>query len=86
LAPFIKTAAEVEQGAQACRFPPRGTRGYGPDRAVRYGFDTNYLEEADESVLYMVIIETDDDIFSVDGVDAYLVGPFDLSIFLGLPR
>ena len=91
LAPFIKTAAEAEAGARACRFPPAGTRGYGPDRASRYGFDTNYLAEADDGILYMVIIETAeaveaiDDIFAVDGVDAYLVGPYDLSISLGIP-
>ena len=91
LAPFIKTAAEAEQGARACRFPPSGTRGYGPDRASRYGFDAGYFETADDSIVYMVIIETAeavdaiDDILSVDGLDAYVVGPCDLSISLGVP-
>lgn len=92
LAPFIRTAAEAEEGARACRFPPKGTRGFGPDRAARYGFDVDYLDEADDDILYMVIIETAeavdaiDDILAVDGVDAYLVGPYDLSISMDLPR
>ena len=92
LAPFIKTPEEAQAGARACRYPPRGTRGYGPDRAARYGFDAHYFDEADDQVLYMVIIETVeavdaiDEILSVDGVDAYVVGPFDLSISLGVPR
>lgn len=92
LAPFVKTPEEVEAGAKACRYPPRGTRGFGPDRAWRYGFDDQYFDEADDQVLYMVLIETVeavdaiDEILSVDGVDSYLVGPFDLSISLGVPR
>ena len=92
LAPFIRTAAEAEEGARACRFPPKGSRGFGPDRAARYGFDVDYLDKADDDILYMVIIETAeavdaiDDILAVDGVDAYLVGPYDLSISMGLPR
>ena len=50
------------------------------------------MDEADDNILYMVIIETAeavdaiDDILAVDGVDAYLVGPYDLSISMGLPR
>ena len=92
LAPSIKTPEEVEAGSKACRYPPRGTRGFGPDRACRYGFDAHYFDEADDQILYLVIIETVeavdaiDEILSVDGVDAYVVGPFDLSISLGVPQ
>ena len=92
LAPFVKTPDEVEAGAKACRYPPNGTRGFGPDRAWKYGFDDEYFDQADDQVLYMVIIETVeaveaiDEILSVDGLDGFLVGPFDLSISLGVPR
>ena len=92
LAPLVKTPEEVEAGARACRYPPVGSRGYGPDRAARYGFDTDYFDEANDNVLYMAIIETAeavdaiDEIMAVDGLDTYFVGPFDLSIALGVPR
>ena len=92
LAPLVKTPEEVEAGARACRYPPVGTRGYGPDRAARYGFDADYFDEANDNVLYMAIIETAeavdaiDEIMAVDGLDTYFVGPFDLSISLGVPR
>lgn len=92
LAPFVRTPEEVEAGARACRYPPAGTRGYGPDRASRYGFDDDYFDKADDQILYTVIIETVeavdaiDEILSVDGVDSCIIGPFDLSISLGVPR
>lgn len=30
LVPFVSNAEEARRAAQACRYPPRGTRGYGP--------------------------------------------------------
>ena len=92
LAPLVRTAEEVERGGRACRFPPRGTRGFGPDRANRYGFDADYFEEADDQILYFVIIETAEAVEAIDAIlavkelDGYIIGPYDLSISLGLPR
>ena len=34
---FINTAEDAERGARACRYPPRGIRGWGPHRASQYG-------------------------------------------------
>ena len=92
MVPLVSTPQEAELGAKACRYPPRGTRGYGPARASRYGFDPDYFAKANDQVVYIVIIETAeavaqiDRILAVDGIDAYLVGPFDLSISLGIPQ
>ena len=91
LAPLVKTPDEVHAGARACRYPPVGNRGYGPERAARYGFDTDYFAEANDQVLYMVIIETAeavdaiDDIMAVEGLDGYFVGAYDLTVSLGVP-
>ena len=82
----------MEAGARACRYPPVGSRGFGPDRAARYGFDADYFEEANDNILYSVIIETTeavdaiDGIMAVEGLDAFVIGPFDLSISLEVPR
>ena len=60
--------------------------------ASGFGFDTDYFDEANDNVVCLVIIETAeavaniDEIFAVEGVDSYIVGPFDLSISLGIPR
>lgn len=91
LAPLVKSAAEVEAAAGACRYPPAGNRGFGPERSHRYGFDPDYFETANDHILYSVIIETAeavdaiDDIMAVDGLDAYFLGSYDLSISLGVP-
>jgi 2-keto-3-deoxy-L-rhamnonate aldolase RhmA len=86
----VSTAAEAEKAAQATRLPPRGTRSFGPSRAYRYGVETDYMQTVNDSVLCMVIIETAaavrniDEILAVDGLDAAIIGPADLSISLGV--
>src|SRR3990172_3212077 len=39
VAPFVNTVEEAELGARACRYPPTGTRGWGPARAAGYGLN-----------------------------------------------
>jgi len=89
--PLIRTAEEARIGAQACLYPPQGTRSYGPARGADYGFDTEHYPRFNEEVLFLPIIETAEavdnieEILAVDGVDSFIVGPFDLSIALGVP-
>ena len=90
--PFISTAEEAKKGADACRYPPRGTRGWGPHRAAAYGLDAKgYTARANDEVLYLPIIETAqaveriDEILNVEGVDSCIVGPVDLCYSLGIP-
>ena len=91
LVPFINTPEEAQIGARALRYPPAGTRGFGPARASRYGFDSAYFQEADENMVYLPIIEdveavrNIDAILAVEGVDSFIIGPVDLSISLGVP-
>jgi len=91
LCPFINTRQEAETLARACRYPPYGTRGYGPRRAGVFNFDADeYFQLANESMLVFPMIESTqavaniDEIVTVDGVDAVLIGPMDLSISLGI--
>ena len=91
--PFINTPEEAEKGAKACRFPPRGIRGFGPHRA--YGYGTGSMRECfetfDDEVVFFPIIESAeaidniDAIYAVEGVDACIIGPVDLAISLGVP-
>ena len=94
LVPFVKTGDEARLGARALRYPPEGTRGAGPSRAYRYGFDKfdgNYMQRANENMVFMPIIEDAeavsniDDIFAAEGVDTFIIGVWDLSISLGVP-
>lgn len=90
LIPLLKTAAEVEKLVQACRYPPAGTRSYGPSRAYQYGFDRDYYPRSQPSLVTMIIIETAeavdniDEILAVDGLDTFVLGLADLSIALGV--
>jgi len=91
LVPFVNTADEARLGARALRYPPQGTRGYGPARASKYGFDPGYFPAADAHMVYLPIIEDAeavrniDALLAVEGVDSFIIGPVDLSISLGIP-
>jgi 2-keto-3-deoxy-L-rhamnonate aldolase RhmA len=91
LVPLVRTATEAEKFVQACRYPPHGTRSFGPSRAYRYGFDQEYWPRTAPKIVTMIIIETAeaveniDEILAVDGLDTFVMGPADLSISLGVP-
>jgi len=88
ICPMINTRAEAEAMVQACRYPPRGYRSWGPVRASIYA-GADYGDHANEDIVVMPMIETAtalknlDDILSVPGVDAVYVGPSDLSLAFG---
>jgi len=89
--PWVNTAEEAEKAVKACLYPPQGIRGFGPRRAIAYGFDPSYIKRANDSIAVIVQIETEKaiknarDILSVKGIDGYFIGPYDLSWSLGVP-
>jgi len=90
--PWVNTVAEAEQAVSATRYPPHGIRGFGPRRAQRYGTDMkDYFDHANENIVVFCQVETQQAldnaaaIAQVDGVDALLIGPADLSVNLGIP-
>ena len=88
LVPWVNTKEEAEYAVSACKYPPKGLRGWGPRRAGL--FDPDYLQTANDEILVIVQIETKeavsnvDDILSVEGIDACFIGPYDLSLSFGL--
>ena len=91
LVPLIKTADEARAVVQATRYPPVGTRGFGPLRASNYTLDyEDYYNRANDNIIVSFILETKEavenlaEIAAVPGVDALYVGTFDLCISLGL--
>ena len=92
ICPMINTPTEAEALVQACKYPPRGYRSWGPVRASIYA-GTDYGDRANDDIVVMPMIETAvalknlDEILKVPGIDAVYVGPSDLSLALGLkPR
>ena len=90
IAPMIETAEQVKLVIDSCCWPPSGKRGVGYNRANLYGknFDS-YLSEA-QSPLIVIQIESIkavnnlNDILKVKGIDAVMVGPYDLSASMGI--
>jgi 2-keto-3-deoxy-L-rhamnonate aldolase RhmA len=86
--PWVNTKEEAINAVQACKYPPEGIRGVGP-RIAAIG-DPQYLATANEEILVIVQIETEEAvknveaIFSVQGVDGFFIGPADLSTSLGV--
>ncbi len=90
MCPFVQTRDDAERLVAATRYPPEGTRGFGPRRAGRFGLAAgDYFSGANRAITCAVIIESLlaienlTEIVAVDGIDAVVIGPADLSIDLG---
>jgi 2-keto-3-deoxy-L-rhamnonate aldolase RhmA len=90
LIPMVETEDEARAAVEAMRYPPDGIRGMASSRASEYGLRfEEYVETANEALLTILQIETERgvtnaaDIAAVEGVDALLIGPADLSASLG---
>ena len=90
LLPLIRTKAELELGMSFGRYPTRGVRGVGGERAVKWGMAfREYLKDADKQTLIIPLIETReaveniDDLLDVPGVEMIFFGPADLSASYG---
>jgi 4-hydroxy-2-oxoheptanedioate aldolase len=90
ICPMINTPAEAKALANACLYPPQGRRSNGPIRAAAYGEGTSYQLVANDEVLVIPMIETQealdnlDAILDVPGISGIYVGPSDLGFSLGL--
>ena len=92
LVPQVHDAGQVEQLVRWGRYYPAGSRGLGFGRVQGYGFEVSeYLQSANESILLSVQAESAEavknieSIVRVQGLDAILIGPYDLSASMGLP-
>jgi 2-dehydro-3-deoxyglucarate aldolase len=90
VAPQVNSPALAESVVKLCRYSPQGTRGVGLGRAHGYGLSfTDYVQTANETIAVIVqaehidAVENMEAIAGVPGVDAVLVGPYDLSASLG---
>jgi 4-hydroxy-2-oxoheptanedioate aldolase len=88
IVPLVNTAHEAAQAVTACRYPPHGTRSFGPNRTalVMESYEPRVIED----VACIVMVETAEGLSNVEaiaatrGVDAILIGPSDLALGLGL--
>ena len=89
--PMVNSPEEAETCAKHLRYPPAGTRSYGPLRAIDYYEKPlkQYLTDEEKNLLCFVQCEHVksvarlDEILEVPGVDVIICGPMDLSASAG---
>jgi 2-dehydro-3-deoxyglucarate aldolase/4-hydroxy-2-oxoheptanedioate aldolase len=92
--PRVESPELLAQAVSWTRFPPQGIRGFGlstPQIGYTKEKIPNVIEHMNTNTLVVLQIETvrafeaRDELLSVPGIDAVLIGPADLSISLGIP-
>ncbi len=90
IVPQVNTAEQAANAVRYARYAPEGARGVGLARAHGYGQRfREYLDAANREIAVIVqaehalAVENIDAIVRVPGVDAVLLGPYDLSASLG---
>jgi len=91
IAPLINAREDAINLIKSTKYPPEGLRGVGYGRSHGYGFNFDeYMKKANDDIFVCVQIEhidavnNLDEIFSVNGIDAAFIGPYDLSASMGI--
>ena len=88
ICPMVSTRDDAARLVAWTNYAPRGSRSFGPVRALLYG-GADYPAQANDTIVRFAMIETAqaldnlDAILSVEGIDAIYIGPSDLSLALG---
>ena len=89
--PRVESATQLSEIVAGCMWPPAGKRGVGFSRANVFGrrFE-EYKAEAQQPIIVAQIesksaVASIGSLLSVKGLDAVMIGPYDLSASLGVP-
>jgi len=92
IVPMVNSRDEAEKAVRSVKYPPVGFRGVGLARAQKYGMGfENYKKWNEENSIVIVqiehikAVENLEAILDVEGVDGFIIGPYDLSGSLGFP-
>ena len=91
IVPMINTKEDATQAVGAVKYPPQGFRGVGLARAQSYGANFEGYRKWNETESIVIVqiehikaVENLEAILSAEGVDAFIVGPYDISASLGV--
>lgn len=97
IVPNVNSAEEAARLVQYAKFPPLGSRGFAYSRSADFGFSPHlksvdsFFAHSNRSALLLPQCETRgalkdiEAIAALDGVDGVFLGPYDLSVALGVP-
>ena len=93
--PMVNSAVDAKSAVASTRYPPFGDRGVGLSRAQKYGISFNeHLEWQSNinsgpvvvvQIEHIIAVDNLKEILNTDGVDAFIIGPYDLSCSMGIP-
>lgn len=87
ICPMVNTPAQAAEFVSYVRYPPAGQRSFGPTR-VSFAAGANYAGEANDEILALAMIETQEAFDNVEaiaatpGLDGLYIGPADLTLSL----
>lgn len=89
--PMTRSAAEIRERIETTLYPPHGTRGFGPLRAIGYGANDAKEYAAKKSfemcrfvqIEHIDVIDELEEVAKIPYVDGFIFGPNDLSGSLG---
>ena len=90
IVPMLEKAEQLKAIIEQCAWPPKGKRGVGFSRANLFGkYFEHYKIEAQSPVVVAQIeniraVEALENILMVPGLDAILIGPYDLTASMGM--
>ncbi len=92
IVPMVNDYNEALKAVEACFYPPIGKRSVGLARAQKYGVGLDeYIKWQNKNLSLIVqiehidAIENLDEIFSLNQIHGYMIGPYDLSASMGKP-
>ena len=90
IVPNVQDCEELKETIDYCRFPPAGKRGVAYSRANLFGQNFRaYCKEAQNPIIVAMIesikaVQNLEEILDAKGIDAILIGPYDLSASIGI--
>lgn len=97
IVPNLHTLDQVKAAVDFAKYPPIGRRGFAQCRGAGYGFAAHaaclesYFQVSNRQTLLLPMCETVglleqiEEVAALEGVDGIFVGPYDLSLDLGMP-
>lgn len=92
IVPMVNSKDDAQHAVNSVKYPPIGKRGVGLGRAQGYGFGfEEYIRfDREESIVIIQIehieaVNNINEILTVPGIDAFIIGPYDLSASMGMP-
>lgn len=92
MVPLVNSKEDAEKAVAAVKYPPTGTRGVGLTRAQKYSLDLDRYKEWNKKNGIVIVqlehieaVENLEKIMSVEGINGFIIGLYDLSGSLNCP-